>query len=128
MLRKNQKDWDLWLDQVLFAYRTSVHESTRATPFSLVYGREARLPVDLCFALPEGETTTVTTYNHYTTQLKDRLGTSFKLAQNKLKLAQKRQAEEYDKKAWGSPFEVGDRVWLFNPSTPRTLSSKLVSH
>jgi hypothetical protein len=41
----------------------------------------------------------VTTYNHYATQLKDRLGTSFKLAQNKLKLAQRRQAEEYDKKA-----------------------------
>ena len=40
----------------------------------------------------------------------------------------KRQAEEYDKRAWGSPFKVGEKVWLSNPSTPRTLSSKLVSH
>ena len=125
---KNQKDWDLWLDQVLFAYRTSLHESTGATPFSLMYGREARLPVDLCFAPPEGETTTGITYNHYAIQLRDRLDTSFKLAQNKLQLSQKRQAEEYDKRAWGSPFIVGDRVWLFNSSTPCTLSSKLVSH
>ena len=61
----------------------------------------------------------VTTYNHYAAQLQDRLDKSFKLAQNKLKLSQKRQ---YDKKAWGSQFEIGDRVWLFNPSTPRTLS------
>ena len=52
---KNQKDWDLWLDQVLFAYRTSVHESTGATPFSLMYGREARLPVNLCFMLQKAK-------------------------------------------------------------------------
>ena len=30
---KNQKDWDLWLEQVLLAYRTSIHESTGTTPF-----------------------------------------------------------------------------------------------
>lgn len=124
---KNQKDWDLWLEQVLFAYRTSVHESTGATPFFLLYGREARLPIDLCFAPPPGDETAAS-YNHYATQLQDRLATSFKLAQNKLQLSQKRQADEYDKKAWGSQFKAGDRVWLFNPSTPRTLSSKLVSH
>ena len=117
----------MWLEQVLFAYRTSVHESTGATPFFLLYGREARLPIDLCFAPPPGDETTAS-YNHYATQLQDRLATSFKLAQNKLQLSQKRQADEYDKKAWGSQFKAGDRVWLFNPSTPRTLSSKLVSH
>lgn len=43
----NKKEWDLCLHQVLLAYRTSINESTGATPFSLLYGREARLPVDL---------------------------------------------------------------------------------
>ena len=36
-----KKDWDLWLEQVLFAYRTSIHESIGAIPFSLLYGMEA---------------------------------------------------------------------------------------
>ena len=34
---KNQKDCDLYLHQVLLAYRTSYNESTGATPFSLLY-------------------------------------------------------------------------------------------
>ena len=42
----------MWLPQVLLAYRSSVHESTGATPFALLYGHEARLPVDLCFPNP----------------------------------------------------------------------------
>ena len=35
MYVENQKDWDRWLPQVLLAYRSSVHESTGATPFAL---------------------------------------------------------------------------------------------
>ena len=48
-VEKYQKDWDRWLPQVLLAYRSSVHESTGATPFALLCGCEARLPVNLCF-------------------------------------------------------------------------------
>ena len=44
---KNQKDWCEYLDLVLFAYRTSVHSSTGFSPFELVYGRAARLPMHL---------------------------------------------------------------------------------
>ena len=33
---KNSKDWDLYLDHVQFAYRTTVHSSTGYTPFELV--------------------------------------------------------------------------------------------
>ena len=53
---------------------------------------------------------------------------SFQIARRKLQLAQKRQADEYDRKAWGSPYNQGDRVWLLNPNTPRGLSPKLISH
>lgn len=127
---KNQKDWDLYLQQVLLAYWTSYNESTGATPFSLLYGREARLPVDLCFDPPPNHNQPVATYGEYTEQLQKRLDTSFQLVRKKLQLSQKRQADEYDRKVWGSPYmyKQGDRVWLFNPSTPRGLSPKLTSH
>ena len=32
---------------MLWAYRTSFHTSTRATPYSLVYGMEAVLPIEI---------------------------------------------------------------------------------
>ncbi|KZR97530.1 Uncharacterized protein APZ42_007540 [Daphnia magna] len=42
----DHKDWDDSLPFVTFAYNTSRHESTGRTPFYLVYGREAVLPID----------------------------------------------------------------------------------
>ena len=41
------KDWHEKLLFALHAYRTSVHTSTGATPFALVYGMEAVLPVEV---------------------------------------------------------------------------------
>ncbi|GKV43085.1 hypothetical protein SLEP1_g50423 [Rubroshorea leprosula] len=41
------KDWHEMLPNALHAYRTSVRTSTRATPYSLVYGMEAILPIEL---------------------------------------------------------------------------------
>jgi len=38
------KDWHEMLPFALHAYRTAVHTSTGATPFSLVYGMEVVLP------------------------------------------------------------------------------------
>jgi hypothetical protein len=40
----NQKDWDVYLPYVLHAYRTSVHDATRETPYYLVHLRDARMP------------------------------------------------------------------------------------
>ena len=34
------------IDSILFSYRVSRHDSTRYSPFFLVYGKNARLPVD----------------------------------------------------------------------------------
>ncbi|KRZ64276.1 hypothetical protein T08_7923, partial [Trichinella sp. T8] len=46
------EDWDVYLDRVLLAYRTSVHCTTGATPSRVLFGRELRLPVDLMYGVP----------------------------------------------------------------------------
>ena len=43
----DQNDWDEKLEYALYSYRTSVHATTKYTPFSLMYGREAVLPLQL---------------------------------------------------------------------------------
>jgi hypothetical protein len=45
-----KKDWDSKLAITLWAYRWSYKVTTRATPFSLVYGIEAILPIE--FEIP----------------------------------------------------------------------------
>lgn len=44
---KYKKDWHEKLPYALWAYRTSVHTNTGENPFSLVYGDEAIIPLEL---------------------------------------------------------------------------------
>ena len=47
LVTEGMDDWDELLDNILFAYRSSRHDTTKCTPFLLMYGKEARLPVEL---------------------------------------------------------------------------------
>ena len=44
---KNYKDWHLLLPYSLWGYKTSIWSSTWATPYSLVYGMGAILPIEI---------------------------------------------------------------------------------
>ena len=39
--------WDDFLDTCVYAYNTSVHESTSSTPFEVMFGHKAVLPIDV---------------------------------------------------------------------------------
>jgi hypothetical protein len=43
-------DWDGLIDFVTFAYNTSRQETTGVSPFLLLYGREAVLPIDVALS------------------------------------------------------------------------------
>lgn len=42
----NRNNWDLYIDSAVYAYNTSIHSFTKQTPYGMVFGRRARLPVD----------------------------------------------------------------------------------
>ena len=46
-MAETHKDWHGQLSYVLWAYRTSVRTSTGATPYSLAYGMEVVLPIEV---------------------------------------------------------------------------------
>ena len=40
-------DWDNFIPKIVFAYNTSIQESTMETPFVLLYGRDPLYPIDV---------------------------------------------------------------------------------
>ena len=51
----DQNNWDELLPYATFAYRTTPQESTGETPFMMMFGREAAVPVDLMVEPVEGD-------------------------------------------------------------------------
>jgi hypothetical protein len=46
-IKDNPRRWYEKLSETLWAHRTSRHEATKVTPFELVYGQEAVLPMEM---------------------------------------------------------------------------------
>ena len=107
-------DWDQWLDQAVFAYNTSVHESTGMSPYQLVFGRPARMPIEVELSVPLRNPSSQSDYSH---SLRKAIQHANHLAQRNLELARARQSSNYDnkiQKPW-KPFEPGQMVWLWRP-------------
>ena len=45
-------DWDNWVSLAVYAYNNSCHESTKFSPYGMVFGRMPRTPLELDLDLP----------------------------------------------------------------------------
>ena len=111
------RDWDKWIPYVLYAYRTSMQESTRESPFYLLYGRDARLPTEA--ALTQPRTCYQVDIDDFKTDLVCNLSDAWELARQNICQAQKKQKQHYDQKARMREYHVGDRVFVHMPGEVR---------
>ena len=49
------QDWDAYMLYITFVYNTNVHRTIRATPYSMIFGREAQYPIDIFVQKPLGD-------------------------------------------------------------------------
>ena len=47
MTENHVKNWDVEINHVLWAYRVAVRSRTQFSPFHLIYGKEAIMPLDV---------------------------------------------------------------------------------
>lgn len=114
---------DTRLPYVLFEYRASLQESIKESPFFLLYGRDPRVP-----------TSTVLTYERspytvdiddYKSELMVNLSQAWKLARDNIKVAQKYQKIQYDKKTHKANLKVGDQVMVLMSTEAKGEKRKL---
>ena len=127
MLGKKQeaeKNWDLFLPYVLFAYRTTIHSSTGFSPYQLLYGREARGPEAVLKEAWTGEEHLPVKTAQYLLDVQKRLELGqLLMAQNDKKSKDDRK-RIYDRQADEDPLIEGEEVLVRLPVEPRGLVEK----
>ena len=116
-------DWEHHLRKVCMAYNSGVQMSTGYTPFYLMFGRKARLPLDIMYGT--NQPTAVHSMGAYAMQLQNLLLTAYDLVRDHITTQHQRQKTLYDKKVHGKSYKLGDLVWLHSPVPPRGSSHKL---
>ncbi|CAF1281573.1 unnamed protein product [Rotaria magnacalcarata] len=98
-------NWDEFLQPVVFAYNTGVHKSTKFSPYELVYGRPARLPIHA--------QSTQFTFNKpidYFEQLKKTLRIFHQASKNNILLQQQASQTYYNRHRLNPHLAIGDKV------------------
>ncbi|KRX51354.1 RNA-directed DNA polymerase -like protein [Trichinella sp. T9] len=108
------EDWDVYLDRVLLAYRTSALCTTGATPSRVLFGRELRLPVDLMYGVPTDAQ--LRSAGEYVQHLRRDLERVYEVVGKKAGGEQRRQKAWKDRKAYGPVYEPSDQVWMQLPT------------
>ena len=124
---EHQRDWDMHLPLVLWAYRSAVQDSTSCTPAMLMLGRELRTPAEMAFGRPP-DTPAVPPGPEYARRLQDRMESAHAFARDQLQKAGVRQKRNYDTRARGGDFKAGDLVWVYSPRRKKGRCPKLDCH
>ena len=120
---QNQKDWATYIPMLVLAYNSSVHDSTRCTPASLMLGRQLRLPIDLALGTPE--TRQSTCESDYAYQLEKQLLHMHNSARKNLQICSDGMKLYYDRNTHFKEHAVGDAVWYSYLERKPGISPKL---
>lgn len=105
--------WSQHITQLVHAYNCTKNEATGYSPYQLLFGREARLPIDICFGIsPAGEKGV--THLQYVEKMKAELQQAYQLAAETSLKAHQRNKKLYDTRVKPQLLTVGDRVLIRN--------------
>ena len=126
---KKKESWEDYLDTCVYAYNTSKHESSKYTPFEVMFGRRAVLPVDLNVAKRCGEPLEMESIDDelLESEMEGRQARLESVKANIL-IAQQKQKEQYDRKhSKPEVYSIGACVWKKNFTRKKRAGGKLDS-
>ena len=112
----NQDDWDAHIKSILFAYRTSKNDSTKFTPFELMFGRASVLPIEMEIRSKPSSTNTLSDIDgEAPSPFNEKVRVMMKAqAMQNIDKAQESQKKSHDTKHQPLRFKEGDTVLLRN--------------
>ena len=118
MLKRSQCDlkfWDKELKYLLFAYRSTPHCVTGFSPFTLMFGREVRGPLDvLQDSWLEGDCENAEVCD-WLSSIQAKMSEMAKIVGDRERVAKSKMKEYYDRTAKVKVFEAGDMVLVWKP-------------
>ena len=111
---EKKSKWKDYVPKVVHAYNCTRRETTRYSPFYLLFGRSPRLPIDLIFGT--FPTSTPTDHHGYVRKWKSAMMEAYSLAAKKADTSAAKGKMFQDRKAHFTDLEPGDRVLVRNLS------------
>ena len=113
-IEENPRRWHEVLSEALWAHRISRHGATKVTPFELVYGQEAVVPVEVnldAYRLAKQNDLSVVDYHDLMMDNIDEVSDKRLQALKEIEKDKLRVARAYNKKVRAKSFQVGELVW-----------------
>ena len=103
-----KSDWKKYLPLLTYAYNCTKHETTKISPYEIMFGRKPRLPIDSMFDTPVQEVSNTT--KEYVEELKKRMKKAQDIAQTVTEEARIKIKTVNERKARAPKILVGDKV------------------
>jgi len=103
-VNKDKNNWDDLLPYLMFAYNTSINETTKCTPFEIMFCRKPNLPNSMNFNTSDSFHQRVLDGLKLRERIKDEIDVS-----------QEKQKFQFNKSRKHITFKIGDYVMLNNP-------------
>jgi hypothetical protein len=118
MCAERPRDWDRYLNSLLFAYRETPQESTGFAPFEVLFGRNVRGPLAILKEIWTKEKDDPEVHNSYqfVVDMKEKLRSTCDLVKQGLEGSAKRYKHYYDAKKRPRNLQVGENVLILLPT------------
>lgn len=107
-VNENQTDWHKFVYTAMLTYNSSVHTTTKFTPYELLFGHKPYIP-DSIF-----DQSSDVTFPEYIKMLQHRLKVSRQKAIENIEASKENSKSYYDKHSRAVQYKVGDYVYLKN--------------
>ena len=116
---QDHRNWDTYVPTAVLAINCSVSETTKQSPFFVVYGRDPQLPMDTLLGPKQRYMG-----DEYVPTMLGRMHKTFALVKENTKEARQRAMAHFNEKASKCEYQVGDPIYYLNRANQPGTSTK----